>query len=169
MITVVVFGGAVYVYLKQTNNLSFNSQPPQSNSENQSGDDNQIKMSNENEILPSLQTGQEELTPEQFVINYLDAYKNIAEKKNFAQVKSFLTSDALAFMQSEGVPLETNFTNFDSYQVLSVEDLSNHYAARINLFLNGQTLKKPDGSEAMEIDFIRQGENFKAETWYFTQ
>jgi len=117
---------------------------------------------------PPTQVSQNELTPEQFVINYLDAYKNIATKKNFAEVKSFLTSDALSFMQSEGVPIETNYTKFDSYQILSVQDAGNHYVAKVKLYQNGQALKNSDGSETMGIDIIREGANFKAETWYFT-
>jgi hypothetical protein len=118
---------------------------------------------------PPVTKSQNEITPEQFVKNYLDAYKNIMQKKNFAEVKSFLTADALIFMQSEGVPLETNYTNFDSYQILSVENLGNHYVSKVKLFSKGDVLKKPDGSDTTEIDIIRQGANWKAETWYFTQ
>ncbi|OGZ33641.1 MAG: hypothetical protein A2Y98_01775 [Candidatus Portnoybacteria bacterium RBG_19FT_COMBO_36_7] len=169
LITVAVLGVAVWVYLKQTNSLPFDSQPLQSNSEDQSGDQRQLDIYNNDEFFPEPEPGQKELTPEEFVRNYLEAYKNIATKKNFAEVKNFLTSDALIFMQSEGVPLETNYTSFDSFEVLDVENLGNHYVSKVKLSGNGQLLKNPDGGEAIEIDFIRQGENFKAETWYFTQ
>jgi hypothetical protein len=119
--------------------------------------------------IPSVsETKQNELTPEQFVRNYLDAYANIAQKKNFAEVKSYLTADALSFMQEEGVPLETNYTKFDSYQFLKVQDLGNHFTAQAKLYNNGLAIKNTDGSDIIEIDIIRQGANYKAETWYFT-
>jgi len=118
---------------------------------------------------PIAQTPQSEQTPEQFVKNYLDAYKNIAAKKNFAEIKSFLTVDALDFMQSENIPLETNYTQFDSYQVLSVQNLGNHWVANVKLYSNGEIIKKPDGNAITQIDIIKENNIFKAETWYFTQ
>lgn len=110
-----------------------------------------------------------EQTPEQFLKNYLDAYKDIAVKKNFIEVKSFLTKDALDFMQSENIPLETNYTQYDSYQILSIENAGSHYVAKVKLYSGGQVLKKPDASEITEIDVIKQGGQFKSETWYFMQ
>ena len=53
--------------------------------------------------------------------------------------------------------------------VINVQNLGNHYTAEVKLLSKGDLLKKPDGSDVVEIDFIRQGANFKAETWYFTQ
>jgi hypothetical protein len=161
-ITLMILAGAVYVYLKQTGSLPANNQPPQTANQT----DNQPE-SEDYENVQAPPPEESEITPEQFVKNYLEAYKNIATKKNFAEVKNFLTADALAFMQAEAVPLETNYTSFDSYQILSVQDLGNHYTAQVKLFFNGQVIEKLDGSQITEIDFIRQGANFKAETWYF--
>ncbi len=118
---------------------------------------------------PQVQATQSEQTPEQFVKNYLDAYKNIAAKNNFTEVKSFLTQDALDFMQSENIPLETNYTQFDSYQILGVENLGSHWAANIKLYSNGEIIKKPDGSNITQIDIIKENNVYRAETWYFTQ
>lgn len=118
---------------------------------------------------PQVQATQSAETAGQFLKNYLDAYKNVGTKKNFAEVKSFLTQDALDFMQSEAVPFETNYTRFDSYQVLSVENMSSHFSAKVKLFSNGEVLKKPDSSDIMEIDIIKENGQFKTETWYFTQ
>jgi hypothetical protein len=165
LITLIMVGAAVFVYLKQTNNFSGSGQPVQNSQTNNQTNSPANTVTSE----PSSAPPENQITPEQFVKNYLEAYKDIATKKNFAEVKNFLTSDALAFMQAEAVPLETNYTNFDSYQILNVQDLSNHYTAQVKLFFNGQVIKKLDGGQVIEIDFIKQGANFKAETWYFAQ
>jgi hypothetical protein len=167
LITVIIVAAAVYIYLKQTGSLPANNQPSQDNQTKDQAD-NQSQLENYKNVQTP-PSGQSEITPEQFVKSYLDAYKNIAIKKNFAEVKSFLTSDALAFMQSEGVPLETNYTQFDGYEILSVQNAGNHYVAKVKLSSSGELLKESDGSDTTEIDFIRQGVNWKAETWYFAQ
>lgn len=112
---------------------------------------------------------QNQLALEEFARSYLEAYKNIAEKNNFAEVKNFLTRDQLIFMQNENIPLETNYTQFDNYEILGIEDAINHYVAKVKLYNKGEILKKLDGSDIVEIDIIKEAGQYKAETWYFAQ
>jgi hypothetical protein len=104
-----------------------------------------------------------------FLAKYLESYKDVDSKNNFAQVRSFLIQNQLDHMEKENMPLETNFTDFDSYEIISVEKNEKGFLGKANLFKNKKALKKPDGSEIMEISIIKEASEYKAESWYFVQ
>ncbi|MDD5589754.1 MAG: hypothetical protein PHQ47_01095 [Candidatus Portnoybacteria bacterium] len=107
--------------------------------------------------------------PVNFLAKYLEAYKNIAEKKNFQEVKNFLRSDEIGRMAKENTSLETNYTAFDNFEVVSVKKQDDHFLAEMELYRNGKALKKPGENAAISVKIFREDGSYKTSDWYFVQ
>ncbi len=104
-----------------------------------------------------------------FAASYLEAYKDIATKKNFDDVKSFIFAEQNIQMIHDNTPIETNYTDFDNYEIVSVEKTKDGFAAKVKLSKGINSLKGPDGSDIFEIRIINENGELKSQTWYFAQ
>jgi len=111
-----------------------------------------------------------------FTIDYLDAYKNAAEKQNFEEITGFISDSAFAQMQREGMPFDKNFTDFDDYEIIGIEK-ANHeeyapmvsgYIVQVKLLKGGQVLMNSQ-EEAFEINVIKENGHWRTPSWYFVR
>lgn len=107
-----------------------------------------------------------------FVRNYLDVYQDLNNKKNFDEVKSYIFEEQKKQMIDENMLLETNFTDFDRYEIIEIsksEDESfRKYVAKVKLYKNNAILQNPSG-EIMKVHIIEENGKLKTPSWYFTQ
>ena len=104
-----------------------------------------------------------------FTASYLEAYKDIAKKKNFDDVKSFISAEQNLQMINSKTPLETNYTDFDNYEIVSVEKTKYGFTAKVKLSKGIDSLKTTDGNDVFEIRIINENGELKSQTWYFAQ
>jgi len=104
-----------------------------------------------------------------FVVSYLEAYKDIAKKKNFDEVKSYISAEQNIQMIEGNTPIETNYADFNNYETVSIEKTKEGFAAKVKLSKGINSLKRPDGNDVFEIQIINEGGGFKSQSWYFAQ
>lgn len=110
-----------------------------------------------------------------FMINYLEAYKDIAKNKNYEDVVEFISESALVQMKREGMPFDKNAADFDNYEILTIKK-ANHeeyaplisgYIVDVKLFKDGQVLKNADGEEITKISALKENGSWHTPSWYF--
>lgn len=106
---------------------------------------------------------------ESFVKNYLDAYKNVEEKKNYEEVGHFLIMYPLKYRRM--TPFELDYTRFDDYKILKVskaiDDPGIDYVAEVKLYYKEKILKNPATGEIVKIYIVKEDESFRTPSWYF--
>lgn len=112
------------------------------------------------------------MDPKEFLVNYLESYKNVREKQNFNEIRSFFTSNTL-YNMNKGMSIETNYTHFDDYKILSIDKYNERYSAKVKLFSEGETLVRPDKdskeTDIMFVYIVKEGNSYKTDSWYFTE
>jgi len=101
-----------------------------------------------------------------FLIVFLDHYSNLEETKNFEGMRRLLARSELEYMISENIPLETNYTGFDSYEIVSFKKLENGFEAEVRLSSDGEILKSQNG-DIFNIIVVKEDGEFRSKNWYF--
>lgn len=74
-------------------------------------------------------------------------------------------------MIKENTPLETNFTDFDRFEIIRIskskDEFSGNYIAEIKLYKNNMILQLPSG-EIIKVYIIKENDKLKTSNWYFT-
>lgn len=123
-------------------------------------------------IRPAPSPSESNLSPELekelrgFLSRYLDAYKNAREKKNYEELKGFLSQAAAGSFSGEWI------TDVDDYQI---EEISRpaflvgeeeQYAARVEIFKKSIAISPPSG-DTWPVFIVRENGEFKVKTWFF--
>jgi hypothetical protein len=101
-----------------------------------------------------------------FLSRYLDAYKNAREKKNYEELKGFLSQTAAGSFSPQHI------TDIDDYQIGEISKPvfggeGEQYAARLKIFKDGLPMNPPTG-ETWPVFITRENGGFKVKTWFFT-
>lgn len=115
---------------------------------------------------PEIQSELEEELRE-FLNHYLDAYKNAREKKNYEEVKGFLSQTVAGSFSPEHITDIDDYQIIEIYKPLFLVRKEEEYAARVKIFKNGSPINPPTG-ETWPVFIVRENSGFKIKTWFFT-
>ncbi|MGE5297587.1 MAG: hypothetical protein ACM3KM_00290 [Acidobacteriaceae bacterium] len=104
-----------------------------------------------------------------FVDRYLTTYKDGRIVNNFDNTKKFISRAELARMQTEQTPIETNYTSFIRFEILTVDAQEKGFVVRVKLFDGSHAVLAENGLDVFEIPVFMEDGELKTDMWYFTQ